>query len=517
MGVLSDLGGIYTLGLHPDSVIRGNHIHDITAYGYGGWGIYLDQGSSYFRVEENVCHHTKGGGFHLHYGRDNIVRGNAFLYSAGDEFCLSRSEYLLSLIAENNLIGGGQGRLYAGPWRVPTFRMNHNFYWARCGRVPSFNGLSWAEWQARGYDAKSWIGDPLILGPAGDAPVLRPDSPVVQAGFQMPDVTLAGPRRGPGKREPREPAPSGLEGRFDFEAPDHPNGVDDYMRMLVQPMASIPPGKSTQTVSYVLRNAGKQRVRGEIRFTAQPRTAGSWRGPKRLAYDLAPGEHTEAEFEVRLAPGAKELLLEALSSDTRMLPSLIWVRKDSAPTLRIRRVEPLASLEAVESTLRAERPATIRWGSRSAAEIRLAVAGPDLALLAQVTDVQVEQSRPPWDGSCLEIFCARRNEKVVGQVILQPSTPKAPAQGWRQRGNAMEEPSIRLESHATATGYEMAALIPLSLLTIEPTDNVFRIEVGLTTTLPELATERIRTLLSGALIPPAMPEGYAHVRVEDTR
>lgn len=66
MQKLADGGGIYTLGLQPGTVLRGNHIHDIhrSQYAHGGApnnGIFFDQGSKGFLVEGQIIYNAHGG------------------------------------------------------------------------------------------------------------------------------------------------------------------------------------------------------------------------------------------------------------------------------------------------------------------------------------------------------------------------------------------------------------------------------------------------------------------------
>ncbi len=65
-GMLSDMGGIYTLGIQEGTVLRNNVIHDINSYSYGGWGIYPDEGSAtgIARWRTTSFYRTKSAGFH---------------------------------------------------------------------------------------------------------------------------------------------------------------------------------------------------------------------------------------------------------------------------------------------------------------------------------------------------------------------------------------------------------------------------------------------------------------------
>jgi len=75
-GLLSDMGGIYTLGVSPGTVIRNNLIHDVDANQYGGWDICHDQASSYLLVESNVVYRTKFAAFNIHFSKEVTVRNN---------------------------------------------------------------------------------------------------------------------------------------------------------------------------------------------------------------------------------------------------------------------------------------------------------------------------------------------------------------------------------------------------------------------------------------------------------
>jgi hypothetical protein len=215
--LLSDLGAIYTLGIQPGTVIRNNLIHDVSRFRYGGWGIYLDEGSSQIIAEDNLVYRTDSAGFHQHYGRENIIRNNIFAFGREYQLTLSRPEDHLSFTFERNIVYWDEGTLWGGRnWSGETplpecgecdeskerhsetkcqhVHSDNNFFYDARGSQVIFFGMSFPDWQARGHDAHSMSTDPLFINPSRYQFTLRPDSPALRGGFQPIDLTLVGPR-----------------------------------------------------------------------------------------------------------------------------------------------------------------------------------------------------------------------------------------------------------------------------------------------------------------------------------
>jgi parallel beta-helix repeat protein len=192
--VLSDMGAIYTLGVQPGTVIQNNLIHDVSSFNYGGWGIYLDEGSSDILAEDNVVYNCKSAGFHQHYGRENILRNNIFAFNREHQLMRTRSEQHISFTLENNIVYFDQGDLLGANWADGTFILRNNLYYDARGKEVYFTDKSFADWKASGQDQGSRIADPRFVNAKKFDFRLRPQSPALQMGFHPIDMTTVGPR-----------------------------------------------------------------------------------------------------------------------------------------------------------------------------------------------------------------------------------------------------------------------------------------------------------------------------------
>ncbi len=192
--LLSDMGGIYTLGVQPGTVLRQNLIHDVSAFTYGGWGIYPDEGSSEILIEKNVVHGCKSSSFRQHYGRENIVRNNIFAFGKENQLMRKVMEDHRSFTLERNIIYWSEGALLGGTWSDDKYKLDHNVYWKPGGGEIRFAEWSFDDWKKRGQDESSVIADPLFMDPARRDFRLRPGSPALERGFQPIDLQAIGPR-----------------------------------------------------------------------------------------------------------------------------------------------------------------------------------------------------------------------------------------------------------------------------------------------------------------------------------
>lgn len=197
-GLLSDMGGVYTLGPQPGTVVRNNRIHDVDASTYGGWGLYTDEGSTGIVMENNLVYRCKSAGFHQHYGKENVIRNNIFAFNIENQLMRSSEEAHLSFFFTNNIVYFGSGNLLGSTWKNDRFVMERNVYWdTRLASHPAnlnFAGARLEQWRARGHDTNSVIADPLFIDAPANNFKLASNSPAMSLGFRPFNVKRIGIR-----------------------------------------------------------------------------------------------------------------------------------------------------------------------------------------------------------------------------------------------------------------------------------------------------------------------------------
>ncbi|MEM1211572.1 MAG: right-handed parallel beta-helix repeat-containing protein [Planctomycetota bacterium] len=217
-GRLSDMGGIYTLGCQPGTILRGNHIHHIESGHYGGWGIYLDEGSAFMRVEGNLVHHTGSQAFNEHWGRQNIITDNVFALAGSELVQLCREEHggqyhyppQRCTFLRNVLLtdGGAVFKDAMTYFEAGVLVSDLNLYWDLSAQAEPtlWNYEPWdmlgkdartiglSEAREQGMDRHSMVADPGFASPESGDFTAADISAVDALGVALPDATKAGPR-----------------------------------------------------------------------------------------------------------------------------------------------------------------------------------------------------------------------------------------------------------------------------------------------------------------------------------
>ena len=280
-GLLSDMGGVYTLGPSEGTSVSHNLIHHVTCFTYGGWGLYTDEGSTGITMEGNVTYDTSDGGFHQHYGKDNVIRNNVFAFSEDYQVKRSRAEEHRSYTFERNIVVYDRGDLLGGNWSGTTTNFVHkgNVYWDYSARPVTFaeKKLPLAEWQKKGQDIGSLVADPLFVDPARRDFRLMPGSPALTLGIKPIDVSAMGVlrddpawrqladtfERGPEPTRPARPeAPplnirQAFEGRIVDQQRPFPHGTPALT------INKAPPGRPRVSLGDALRTTPAKHAEGK--------------------------------------------------------------------------------------------------------------------------------------------------------------------------------------------------------------------------------------------------------------
>ncbi|MBI1318132.1 MAG: right-handed parallel beta-helix repeat-containing protein [Candidatus Hydrogenedens sp.] len=190
--VLSDMGGVYNLGIQPGTIVRNNSIHDVYSFQYGGWGLYTDEGSTEILLENNIVYNTTNGGFHQHYGENNRVRNNIFAFSDNEQIAFTRVEEHRSLVFERNIVVGRNGRITPENWNKADIWSDYNVYWDVEGNDMQFGKQTLGQCMAQGRELNSVVADPMFTDLAAEDFSLQPDSPALALGFEPIDESRIG-------------------------------------------------------------------------------------------------------------------------------------------------------------------------------------------------------------------------------------------------------------------------------------------------------------------------------------
>lgn len=204
-GVMSDMGGVYTLGTSFGTCVSNNVIHSIRSLEYGGWGLYNDEGSEGIVFENNLVYDVKDAAYHQHYGRDNIVRNNIFVNAANAQLMLTCEEEHRSVTIDRNIVyWENDSPFFRATGSIVHVKDGHEVVTdpipeakrATAGKIDWGKNLVWCTKRTPNLEGKHEcvVADPLFMDVPRHDFHLKAGSPACKIGFVPWDYNRAGRR-----------------------------------------------------------------------------------------------------------------------------------------------------------------------------------------------------------------------------------------------------------------------------------------------------------------------------------
>ena len=130
---------------------------------YGGWGLYTDEGSSQVEMSYNLVYRCKSGGFHQHYGKENLIVNNILALGRNNQLQCTRAEGHRSFTFRRNIVLTHGEPLMKGRWEEADIDADYNCYWDLT-RTPDFCGKRFEAWK-RKKEPHSVMADPGFIDP----------------------------------------------------------------------------------------------------------------------------------------------------------------------------------------------------------------------------------------------------------------------------------------------------------------------------------------------------------------
>ena len=184
-GQLSDMGGVYTLGVSPGTTVRYNLVHDVLAFTLRRLGAVSRRGQ-----------HRHPVGEQRRLSRQRRLRPPALRprqHDSQQHLGLrhprsDRPHAATRRTARSSASGTSSTTRKVSRWATISAlgqqQFDYNCYWNPTGKPPMFpGGLSFQQWQAKRQDVHSIIADPKFFDAGRFDFRLKADSPALQAGL----------------------------------------------------------------------------------------------------------------------------------------------------------------------------------------------------------------------------------------------------------------------------------------------------------------------------------------------